>query len=381
MALFTKKRFEELANVSSEYCISLYIPTERSGENKESNIKLKNQVQKIEQEMQEDQGMKSRQVEKYLGPVKELLSDNNLWRHLSDALIIFSNENSFYYTTLAVEIEEFYMISNRYYLLPLVSVFNNDQNFFILALSQHHNALYEANQNEIVQIITEDILPENIEKSVGKDVKQKSLQFRSGQTGQGTGIYHGKGEGKDDKKTEVRKYLTNLNNGLMDIMEGYHIPLIVAAVDNVFSMFKETSSYSNVYPEFVAGNPDHEDIILIHEKACDLLTPYFNKKRNEHKRKYLESKDLATSDLNEIIKASNSGSVETVFIKKGEVLWGEFNQDTNKVEIHNTKTSLDYCLLDFTARNTFLNGGSVFLEDQDDLPDTGSSANALLRFK
>ncbi len=380
MAIFKKDKFNELAKECGEYCISVYIPTQREGENKEAIIKLKNHIQKIETEMSEDLGLKPNEIKEYLEPLKNLQSDTNLWRHLSDMLIIFKSKNLFYHTTLAIDTQEVSLISKKFYLLPLLSTFNNTQNFFILTLSQHHNALYEANQNEIVEIITEDIMPENIEESVGKDFEQKSLQFRTGQTGEGRGMFHGKGEGKDDKNTEAIKYLTDVGNGLDEILTGYNIPLVVAAVDNVFSMFKEVSSYKNIYPEFIPGNPDNEDILLIHEKACDILTPYFNQVRKENKRKYSENKNKASSNIEEIIKASYAGSIDTIFIKKDELVWGKFNKDKNSVEFHKARKPLDYCLLDFAARKTFLNGGKVFLEDKKELPEPESIANGLLRF-
>ncbi|HKL07261.1 MAG TPA: hypothetical protein VJ896_00705 [Bacteroidales bacterium] len=379
MAIFKKEKFNQLANEWSKYCISVYIPTERSGENKEGAIKLKNQIQKIEHEMAEDLGLKPRAIEEYLEPLRELQEDANLWRHLSDSLIIFKSKHTFYYTTLAIDTREISLISNTFYLLPLLSTFNNTRNFFILTLSQHHNALYEATQNEIGEVITKDIMPENIDEAIGRDVEQKSLQFRSGQTGQGQAMYHGKGEGKDDKKEETIKYLTHLNNGLNDIIEDYEIPLIVAAVDNVFSLFKEISTYKNIYPEFIPGNPDNEDILLIHEKACDILTPYFNQLRKENKKKYVEGKNKSAT-IKEVLQASYEGAVDTVFIKKDELLWGKFNKEENNFEIHKTKEPLDYCLLDFAAKKAFLQGGKVFLEDKKELPEPDSIANALLRF-
>jgi len=379
MAIFKKEEFNELANECGKYCISIYIHTQRSGENKEGRIKLKNHIQEIETEMAEDLGLKPKEIQEYLKPLKDLQEDTNLWRHLSDTLIIFKSNNTFYHTTLAIDTHEISLISKKFYLLPLLSTFNNTQNFFILTLSQHHNALYEATQNEIIEVITKDIMPENIDESIGKDVEQKSLQFRSGQTGQGKAMYHGKGEGKDDKKEETIKYLTHLNNGLNDIIEDYEIPLIVAAVDNVFSLFKEISTYKNIYPEFIPGNPDNEDILLIHEKACDILTPYFNQLRKENKKKYVEGKNKSAT-IKEVLQASYEGAVDTVFIKKDELLWGKFNKEENNFEIHKTKEPLDYCLLDFAAKKAFLQGGKVFLEDKKELPEPDSIANALLRF-
>ena len=47
------------------------------------------------------------------------------------------------------------------------------------------------------------LAPDTLEKAVGSDFKQKTLQIRSGQDAFGTGAFHGHGEGIDDKKKEV----------------------------------------------------------------------------------------------------------------------------------------------------------------------------------
>jgi len=380
MAIFTKNKFEELAQERGEYCISIYIPTTRSGNNKESSIRLKNQLNKIETELSENLGLKPKEIEEYLKPIVDLLNDSNIWRHMSDTLIVFRSKDNFYYTTLTTDTHEFSMVSDRYYLLPLLSMFNNNSSFFLLTLSLNNNKLFEATQNEISEIVTDDILPKSIKESVGKDFEQKSLQFRTGQTGEGRGMFHGKGEGKDDKNKEAIKYLTDVSNGLDEILTGYNVPLVVAAVDNIFSMFKEVSSYKNISSEFVAGNPEEEDIFLIHEKACDILVPYFNKARNENKKRYQENSKNTLSDLKEVIKASYAGTIDTLFVKKDEIVWGTYDAGTNKAEIHKQRNKLDYCLLDFSARETFLKGGKVFLEDYKNLPEPDTVANALLRF-
>ncbi len=44
--VITKKKFSELAAERGQNCVSVYIPTQRSGANEESKIRFKNRVQK-----------------------------------------------------------------------------------------------------------------------------------------------------------------------------------------------------------------------------------------------------------------------------------------------------------------------------------------------
>ena len=61
MTLLKKKQFDDLVAEKSNYCVSIYIPTHKSGENKDSMIRLKNQVSKIEDELIE-LGLKQKDV-------------------------------------------------------------------------------------------------------------------------------------------------------------------------------------------------------------------------------------------------------------------------------------------------------------------------------
>ncbi|HKJ78015.1 MAG TPA: hypothetical protein VKA10_00715, partial [Prolixibacteraceae bacterium] len=235
MALFQKKQFEELAGEKGEYCISIYIPTERQGENKESVIHLKNEIAKVQKQLS-GFGLKQKEIDEYLDPVKKIQEDVNIWRHLSDSLVIFRNKNRMEHYVLPMKgLQSFSQVADRFYLLPLINIFNEDNRFFILSLSLKSNKLYEATQYEISEIETGDAFPETMYDSAGHDVVQKSLQMRGEQTGpEGYAMYHGQGEGKDDKKVEVKKYLEDVDRGLKEVLNDYDTPLVVAAVDNVF---------------------------------------------------------------------------------------------------------------------------------------------------
>jgi hypothetical protein len=379
MALITRQKFESLAKENCKYCISIYIPCERSGENKECIIQLKNILAKSEIQLLE-MGIKNKELDNYLEPIKKLLDDSGFWRQLSDSLVIFRSENIFYFTTLPIDVEEFFMVSDRFYLMPLHSVFNNNDIFFILVLSQNSNRLYEASQNKIEEIISEDTLPENLEDSVGKDVKQKTLQFRTGHSNGGSAIYHGKGDGKDDRQIEIEKYLKDVDKGINALLEGYNSPLIVASVDYLFAMFRGISKYKHIYPTPISGNYDYEDILLIHEKACEILQPWFKEERKKFKEKYSANPDKTLIKTDELIRAASAGKIETLFVDKETVLWGKVDPKTKKIQKNNKKEALDFCLLDFIARLTFLKGGKVFRENHEDLPEPESPANAILRY-
>ncbi len=381
MTLFQKKEFEDLAAVNTEYCISVYIPTQRVGENKESRLRLKNSVSAVEKQLM-GLGLKKTEAEEYLEPLRKVVDDTSIWRLLSDTMVILKSNDHFSVRNLPIKTKEFLLVSNRFYLLPLLDLFKQDNSYFIFLLSLKKNKLYEASQHEIVEIESDDVFPDNIYESAGHDVVQKSLEYRSRIPGREFAPFHGKGEGKDYKETEVMKYMEDIDDGLKNLLEGYRVPVVIAAVESIFAQLKEVSTLKNLYPKCVAGNYDNDDILLIHNKANELLKPYFSKVENEKKKKYLEAPDnQIISETQNVIKAAYMGQIETLFVEKGLNLWGDFNEETGEADFHEEKKTSDSCLIDLTARMVFLKGGNVFIEEIGDMPESGSPLNAVLRFQ
>lgn len=381
MALFQKKEFDELAAIKNEYCISIYIPTQKVGENKESRLRLKNSVSALEKQLME-LGFKKTEAEQYLNPVKKVVDDTSIWRLLSDTMVIFRSHDHFSIRHLPIASREFFLISTQFYLLPLFDLFNHDNNYFIFLLSLKKNKLYEATRHEITEIETGDVFPGNIYDSAGHDVVQKSLEYRSRVPGREFAPFHGKGEGKDYKETEIMKYMEDINDGLKELFEGYDVPVVVAAVESIFAQLKEVSTLKNLYPKCVPGNYDNDDILLIHEKANELLKPYFEMVKNEQKEKYIQAPDnQIISDTQGVIKAANMGQIETLFVEKGRNLWGGINEETGEAIFRENKKTVDTCLIDYTARTVFLKGGKVFIEEIGNMPQSGSPLNAVLRFQ
>ena len=62
-----------------------------------------------------------------------------------------------------------------------------------------------------------------------------------------------------------------------------------------------------------------------------------------------------------------------------EEKWGRFDPQSNQVHLHPEAGTDDEDILDFTAIQTIINGGSVYLLDRSQLPD-GEALAALFRY-
>ena len=382
--ILTLKKFKELAQVNEPHCISIFIPTHRAGEEVNEMLdqkKLKNRLKEVRHELESWQ-LHNNEIDRLLKPVDDLISDTGFWKYQSDGLAIFLNHNRFEYYTLPVFFDEFNYISDHFYLKPVIPYLNQDERFYLLALSLHEVKFYEGFAHRLDELKVEDILPERLEKVIGYDYRQKYLQFRSGQTGADQTMFHGHGEGKDDNRAEIFKFFRAVNDGLHEILNEEKVPLILATVDYLHPIYKEANTYKYLHNKFIAGNPEQEDPVLLHEKSLELLNGIFDQQKREKLAKFEKalSDDLASYKGNEIVPAAINQRIDTLFARNLAEAWGMFDRKKNDVITEEFKTRHNAGLMNMAAVHTILNNGNVYLMEKDEMPEKSGVMNAIFRY-
>lgn len=384
MKELTIEKFKELATVHKPHCISIFISTHRAGQEvneKIDQINLKNQIRKVTKELESWQ-LDSRDIEDLLRPIKAMVEDTGFWNNQSDGLAIFRSPDTMEYYTLPVPFVEMVYVSDHFYVKPLVSYINDESKFYVLALSLSGATFYEGYAHQINKVEIEDLLPGQLEDTVGYDYKEKSLQMRSGQTGFDRNMYHGHGKGNEEAKMEIEKFFRAINDGLMKILNGHKRPLVIAAVDYLVPIYRSVNDYQHLFEGFIPGNPEHEDPILLHEKAKHLLEGFFGKERKKKLSNFEQalSQKRASWKEEEIIPAAVSKQVDTLFVKNGEMMFGVYDPESNTIKPRDEKTRYKSCLLNFAVVHTILNNGNVYLLEPEELPEPNSKLNAVFRF-
>src|SRR5688500_2137360 len=112
----------ELANYTSDCCISVYIPTHRAGvevNERMDSIAFKNALQQIEAILK-DRGFDQTKVARLLKPGYDLLRNDKFWYALSDGLAVFIADGLFRYMKLLVTPTDRLLVNTSFYLSPLV---------------------------------------------------------------------------------------------------------------------------------------------------------------------------------------------------------------------------------------------------------------------
>lgn len=337
MPLISKKEIAKLHNVNQENCISIFIPTHRAGEKVlqgEDALMLKNQLTEVSDKLAK-KGFHADVIKKMTAPVQQLIDDTSFWRKQSDGLAIFIADGFSKIYTLPVYFEEFNYISNSFYLKPLMPLFVGDGNFYLLMLERSNVKLYECTQHSFTEINVQDCIPETKQDVVGFDYEQKNLQFRTGQGGSGGAIYHGQEAATGKRKNEIKRYLQAINDGLAPLFREESMPMLIAAQDPVFDMYKEVNSYPHLIGENLMVNFGNIDIHNAHELAWEKMAPVFDQKRKDKLARFLDEQGTGKTaiGIDEIIPAAIQGKVDTLFCENLSDIFGNYKEENNMIVV------------------------------------------------
>ena len=385
MDILNPTALKSLIAQQGKWCVSLYMPTHRAGrEQQQDPIRLKNLLAQAETKLLAN-GLRRPEIQKLMQPAEELLWNKDFWQHPGDGLAIFLTNDSHKIYRLPVQFKEQLSTGTSFHFKPLLPCLGRGIKFYVLALSLNNIRLFEGNADTISEIQLN--FPTSMEEALWTDDPEKHLNMHSGSisTGEGkggAGIFHGHNPADDEKKNILR-FFQSVNDGLNDLQEEKNIPMVLAGVEYLLPIFREASSHQNLLNDVIEGNPDRQSLTELHEKAWEIIRPLFEESQKKAFEKFQQlngqKSDLATSDLQEAVKAAVIGQVETIFVPLESQKWGRYDAANHKVTLRDKPEPQDEDLFDFAATQTLLNSGQVFAVPPEQMPGGGEVA-AILRY-
>ena len=386
MKSLTLDQLKALAQQTSSPSISIFLPTHRAGQDAQQDpIRFKNLLRDAEKQLLGSNGMGPREVSALLQPAQALLDDPGFWNHQQDGLAVFMAVDDFHYHQLPFSVEELLIISQAYYVKPVLPLFTNNGHYYILALSQDEVRLFEGTRYAVGQIDLPEKTPVSMEAALRLDDKQKQLQVHTGtsQSGAGHGMFHGQGPGEEENKVLIEQYLNLVDTGLKEIFREQQAPLVLAGVDYLLPIYHKVSEYANIMKEGITGSPEHLRPEELQEQAWPIVESYFQQETKNAVEQYQQfvSTEQATDKVGKIVAAAFNGRVDKLLLSVDAQVWGNFNPETEKVTQNADRQSKqsNLALLDFAAMKTLQNGGAVYTLPQDEMP-TDSPVAAVFRY-
>lgn len=381
---FTLDTFKSLMGNRESHAISIYLPTHKGGKEQNEHLAqatLKRCIREVNNELKLYQ-LNEDKIKDYITQLKSLLAETEIWRKPSDGLAIFMDKKGMKYFPFPISFNSYTYVADHFYLKPLLPLYHNDGIYYLLELSQDYVKLYEGSKYGFKDMIIRDFAPDKLEKAVGSDFRSKMLQFRSGQDAHGSGAFHGYGEGKDDAKKEILKFLRAIDKGINKKIIDQRAPLVLACSESLFSLYKKVNSYKNLYTKNLSGDPEFKNKKEMHKLSWKLIEEYFKMGKKSKLDQFNEWYHTSKVSYNpaEIIPAAIHGKMDTLFIRKNSDLFGVYNKETNKVRFDDAKDIQNISLMNHAAMKTFVQGGKVFELEPDEMPVKNELMNAIYRY-
>ena len=363
-------------------CVSLYMPTHRSGpETQQDRIRLKNLIRSAEERLV-GTGIRGPDASKVLRPARELIEDEAFWRHQSEGLALFLRAGWFRCFRLPLAFEESAVASDRFHVSALLPLLTRDGRFFVLALSENEARLLSGTRST-VHMVNVPGLPAGVKDALRYDDPQRELGSHAAEKG-GPGarvVMHGQGIGAEVQKERLGRYLQAVDGAVRRSLREQQAPLVLAGVEYVQAMYRDINTYPHLLEAGISGSPDRASSEELHTRAWSLVEPLFARDRDDAVAAYRRALGTgrATDSLKEVLTAAEAGRVDVLFVPTGTHVLSATQGSINVAHADGGQAFGGPDLIEQAVVRTMLNGGIVYAVPDDEMPNRAPVA-ALFRY-
>jgi hypothetical protein len=363
----TRADLEWLLAARDEACVSIYLPTSPEESGERDRIEFRNlSAEALDQLAASTLGRVA--VNELREVLDDLADDEEFWTRQAHSLAVFATPAGARVFQVANRLSPVVAVSDRFHVKPLLRSATFPQAAYVLALSQNGARLVEVSPDEPATEVRVPGMPRDAASSVGKaSITDRSADRRI--------------QGSEGQKVRLRQYSRRVEEALRPLLSGLDLPLIVAGTEPLVSIFRAVSTYSNVAPIGIAGNPDESTDAELAEASRYVLDELYNQELTDLRARYEQRvpEGRASDDLAAIARAATFGAVDTAFVDIDETLPGFVADDDGALTLDETDDAINYGVVDEIARRVLLARGRVLAVRRGDIPGGGPAA-AILRY-
>jgi hypothetical protein len=380
MEILTRELIKELLSVSSNPCLSLYMPTHRSHpENLQDPTRFQNLVKQMEKTLLEK--YPAIEVNKFIEPYITLGKNSELWNHALDGLIVLSTIELFKVISLPVPVDELVVVADSFHTKPLRKYMQSVDRYQVLGLSLNEIRLFEGNRHSLAEVELHPDIPKTLTEALGAELTEKHSTVASygGVGGESSDMHHGQGGKKDQVDKDAERFFRVIAN---TIYENYSkptgLPLILAALPEHHNLFKKVNKNPSLLPNCISVNPESISTDKLIKLAWQVLEPDYLLKLDNLADKFEQAKanGLGSDNIDEVVDAAEAGKVETILLEADRVIAKRLrNKNTGTFkQADSTQPKLDDLLDDIGELVTKM-GGKVKIIPPEKMPSkTGLAA-------
>lgn len=361
--------------------LTILIPTHRYGKETdqgEDRAALKSSLQRAEEQLKAC-NLARKDIKSLLAPIEALFYDPHFWHQMSDGLAIFASKDDFCFFQLPIHFTKMVYVSDRFYLKEVAQLYQEEVSFYLLQLSQGQTTLFEANRYRIQHVEIDAILPENL--SYIWDVELENILNTHASLHQSS--YEGYGSSYFQKEVNQVKYLKEINEKLMEAIQDQTKPLLLACSPETARLYHELSAYPKIEANYLFITATQKSERSLHTEAVQLMLPYLEEEKAFRLQVFEESSHTkwASSEVDIVVPAAYDGRVQTLFTQMNTTLWGQYQAEKGRLDIHQQQHPQSSCLLNQSVIATLQQGGDVYNLPPEDVPGNSQSPiAAILRY-
>ncbi len=378
MKSIPRQSFRELVEHSQAPSVSIYSPMVVAGSEVQQNpIRFKNLLNEAKKVLTEEQ-------QQMLAPAEKLLEDPMFWQHQGPGLAVFLAKDFFKYYQLPMDVKPLVQVSRHFHISPLVRVFNEDGQFYVLSLSMGGAHLYRASHFDLEEMELGAAVPKSLDEALEGLQKEKALNYHSQNTGGGAeAVYHGHDDPNAHRQDllrwfrplaqEVRRLLNEQGGG----------PLVLAGVEYLHPIFREAIDYSGLTDTAVMGSIEEMSEKELLEKAWPCVEEVIKSREMAtlERLNNLSGSGKTSEQLEEVVKESLQGRVDTLFLSQEHQVWGQWQEESepNNFSFETANPPAAEELMNLAAIHTIRKGGKVHVVAPEQMP-RGAGMAALFRY-
>ena len=283
---------------------SFYVPTHRSGpETTTDPQQLRELLDTARAELAER--YPDTDADALLKPVEKLRDDEQFWQFQVDGLAIFATPAGTRTFRTDSEFEREVSVGEHANLRPLLPLVAENEEFLLLALSQHQVRLFAANRQSLNELELGEI-PHSTHEMEGVDVHKPMLKNRG--TGEASSSH---GDDMSDDHT-LSTFLQEAGKAIEKRFAGRK--LVLASVAEHHGDLAEQLHGVELLGKPVAGNPDDLRPAQLHEEAWPLVQEEVAKRHEELVDSFgqAQGSGLGSSEAADVLSSADAGRVETL---------------------------------------------------------------------
>ncbi|MEX2585291.1 MAG: hypothetical protein WD315_02780 [Balneolaceae bacterium] len=376
--MINRETIEELARKSDSLNLTITMPTHKKGEEVQQNpIRFKNLIVSAKAKLTE-KGLRPQQVDEWMKGPEQLLEDLNYWNHTDEGFVLCMNESVYRIFQLPYSVSEQVYLNDHFLVTPLFPMVSMNGTWHVLALSSKNIRLLRCTREQV-----EDVTPDDIFRSIDDYIDEKPeahLQFHTGASGKDA-MFFGHGGSNEEKKTLLKKYLHGVEESVTRDMKKSGDPLLIAATEEVFSMYRSLNKYNRLHEEPIEGHSGEMKAHELRDIGWEKIKTVFLKEMYRAIDQFSSQKrDEVSNNLSEIVESTVMGKTDTLFVSMDEFRWGHYDETEHTVHLENGRESDQSTeLLNWTALKAMEQGARIYVLPRNEMPDRSDIA-ALYRF-